>query len=79
MSAAEIKTNLLKQIENLDKSELQEAYGVLLNFINGKNDDWKGLSKKQQTALLKGVKQLDAKQGLPHKTVMRKYRKKYAA
>ncbi len=79
MKAAELKHKVLTEIKSLDKKGLEEAYGVLINFFNSRNDysEWSNLSKKQRGGILLAVKQLDEGKGIPHKKVMKKYRKRY--
>ncbi len=74
-----MKTSLLKKINSVDERKLEEVYGVLLNYLNGSEKEWNKLTKKQQAGIEKGVSQLNAKKGIPHDSVMRKLRKKYAA
>jgi hypothetical protein len=35
MTVSELKLRLFHQIDTLDKSRLEEVYGVLTNYING--------------------------------------------
>jgi hypothetical protein len=65
----------------LKKNRLEEFYGLLLNYINGKKDisDWEHLSPAQKQGLMDSVDQLDSDKGASHKVVMDKLRKKYNA
>jgi hypothetical protein len=38
MSTAELKLKLIRKIDTLEKSKLEEVYGILINFINQDND-----------------------------------------
>lgn len=80
MSTAEIKLKLFREIDLLDESKLKEVYGLLFNFLNKENDteEWNSLSLAQQTGLLDAIDELDSCEGSDHKTIMDKFRKKYA-
>ena len=79
MNASEIKIDLFRKLDSLKGKRLEEAYGMLLNFINSKNeiDEWQDLSKEQQEEILLGVEQLDKGEGRSHKVVMADLRKRY--
>ena len=38
MDASEIKIDLFRKLDTLRGQRLEEAYGLLLNFINGKSE-----------------------------------------
>ena len=80
MSTAEIKLKLFREIVLLDESKLKEVYGLLFNFLNKENDteEWNALSLVQQTGLLNAIDELNSSEGVDHKTIMDKFRKKYA-
>lgn len=79
MNAAEIKIDLFRRLDSLKGNRLEEAYGMLLNFINGKSDvdDWQDLTSEQQEAIKIGIEQLDRGEGRNHTNVMSDIRKKY--
>jgi len=80
MDASEIKINLFRKLDTLRGQRLEEAYGLLLNFINSKSeiDDWQNLTSEQKDAIQLGVEQLNNGQGRDHKTVMSDIRKRYS-
>jgi len=80
MSTAEIKLKLFREIDNLDKSKLEQVYGLLFNFLNKENDteEWNSLSHRQQNGLLEAIDDLDSSDGIDHKSIMDKFREKYA-
>lgn len=80
MNTAEIKIDLFRKIDSLKGKRLEEAYGMLLNYINGKSeiDEWQNLTDEQQTAILRGVEQLDKGQGRSHGEVMTDFRKRFS-
>ncbi|WP_299061308.1 hypothetical protein [uncultured Polaribacter sp.] len=79
MNSAEIKIDLFRKLDSLKGNRLEEAYGVLLNYMNGKKelDDWQNLTPEQQDAIRLGVKQLDKGEGREHKKVMFDIRKRF--
>ena len=80
MSTAEIKLKLFREIDTLDKSKLEQVYGLLFNFLNKENDteEWNSLSQMQQSGLLEAIEELDSSEGIDHQSIMDKFRKKYA-
>lgn len=66
MNLAELKLDLFRKIDSLDKSKLEEAYGILLNFINSSNDykEWDNLTDMQKDAILFGLTELNEGLGI---------------
>ncbi len=81
MNIAELKLKFFRQIDRLDEDKLEQAYGVLLNYINGKDDleEWSNLTVEQQKGIIDSIEQLENNQGISHKEVIRKYKNKYNA
>lgn len=79
MSTAEIKLKLFREIDTLDKSKLEQVYGLLFNFLNKETDieEWDSLSQAQQNGLVQAVAELDAEEGIDHQSIMDKFKKKY--
>jgi len=79
MDSTEIKIKMIKQIDSLGKKDLEQLYGMFLNFLNGKADsnDWDKLSEEQKEGLKEGIYELDSDQGIPNNIVMEQLRKKY--
>ena len=79
MNIAELKLKFFRQIDSLDKDKLEEAYGVLLNYINSKDDlyEWNNLTVEQQKGIIDSIEQLENNQGISHKEIMNKYKIKY--
>ena len=80
MNAAELKLEIFRQVDALEKNKLEEFYGVLLNYINGKKEmsDWDKLTDKQKQGILDAIDEIDAGKGIQHKNVITKYRAKYS-
>ncbi len=79
MTISELKLKIFRQVDSLEKSRLEEFYGLLLNYINGKRDisDWDKLTSAQKKGLMDAIDELDSGKGISHKTVISKLRKKY--
>jgi hypothetical protein len=81
MTVSDLKLKIFRQIDSLEKNRLEEFYGVLLNYINGKKDisDWDKLSLAQKQGLMDAIDQLEPGQGVSHNNVIDNLRKKYNA
>ncbi len=79
MTVSDLKLKLFRQIDSLEQSRLEELYGVILNYINGKKDmnDWNELTEEQKKGIEDAIDEIDAGSGIPHATVMANIRKKY--
>jgi hypothetical protein len=80
MTTSDLKLRLFRQIDALDKSKLEELYGVLINYLNGQKDisDWEKLSESQKLGILDAIDEIDSGRGIPNKFVLEKFRKKYS-
>jgi hypothetical protein len=79
MNPAEIKIDLFRKLDSLKGSNLIEAYGLLLNHINGSKNlsDWDNLSSEHQNAIKIGLTQLDDKKGRSHTNVISDLRNRF--
>jgi hypothetical protein len=80
MTVSDLKLKIFRQIDSLEKNRLEEFYGLLLNYVNGKKDisDWDKLSESQKQGILDAIDELDSKKGVSNKVVIDKFRKKYS-
>ncbi|MDA3904944.1 MAG: hypothetical protein PF484_02600 [Bacteroidales bacterium] len=80
MNASELKLKLFRQIDLLEKSSLEDLYGVLINFINSKKDieDWVNLTDNQKRGIINAIEEMDSGNGISHNKVINKFRKKYS-
>ena len=80
MTISDLKLRIFRQIDSLEKSKLEEFYGILLNYINGQKDisDWNKLSASQKNGILEAIDEIESGKGIPNKTVLTKFRKKYS-
>ena len=80
MDASELKLKILREIDSLEESKLQEVYGFLQNFIRGEKelDEWDDLNTAQQQGILDAIEDLNDGKGTLHESVIAKYRNKYS-
>jgi hypothetical protein len=80
MTTADLKLRIFRQIDALEKSKLEELYGVLINYINGQKDisDWDKLSENQKHGIFDAIDEIKAGKGIQNKVVLDKFRKKYS-
>lgn len=79
MSSADLKLDLFRKLDQLNATDLTEAYGVILNYINTNRtiDEWEELSLKQRNAIKEGLKQLDDGEGRSHTDVLNQFRSRF--
>jgi hypothetical protein len=80
MTVAELKLRIFRQVDSLEKSRLEELYGVFLNYINGQKDldDWAKLTTEQQQGIIEAIEEIESGKGIPNETVMTNIRKKFS-
>jgi len=80
MTVSDLKLRLFREIDALEKNHLEEIYGVLINYINGKKDlsEWEKLSDDQKHGIFDAIDEIDTGKGVPNKVVLNKFRKKYS-
>jgi hypothetical protein len=80
MDASELKLRIFREIDELEKGNLQELYGYLQNYIRGTKDlnEWDSLSLAQQQGIKEAISDLDEGKSIVHEDVIEKYRKKYS-
>jgi hypothetical protein len=79
MTTKEIKVDIFGKLDALKGSNLTEAYGILLNYVNGINqeDEWEKLSNEEKAGIQWGLDQLDKGETKSHKAVMEAVKLKY--
>jgi hypothetical protein len=80
MTVSDLKLRLFRQIDALEKSKLEEIYGVLINYINGQKDisEWEKLSDNQKHGIFNAIDEIEDGKGIPNKVIFNKFRKKYS-
>jgi len=78
MNAADIKLKIFREIDSLDKSKLEDLYGMMVNFLNSQKseEDWLALSDEQKEGIKDAVADLNAGKGISHQSIIAKYRKR---
>lgn len=79
MTISDLKLKIFRQIDSLEKNQVEELYGVLVNFINEKKDidDWEKLTEEQKQGITDAIDEIDSGKGIAHEKVMATVRKKY--
>jgi hypothetical protein len=79
MTVADLKLKIFREVDSLEKSRLEELYGVMLNFLNGQKEigDWDKLTEEQKQGILEAIDDIDKGKGTSHEMVMAKMRKKF--
>ena len=79
MTVADLKLKIFREVDSLEKSRLEELYGVMLNFLNGQKDigDWDKLTEEQKQGILEAIDEIEKGKGISHEKVMAKMRKKF--
>jgi hypothetical protein len=79
MEEAILKIELIDIIENASFKQLQEIYGLLLNYFNSQDTvgEWDSLPEYRKVRMLESIDQANAGFYIPAKEVTEKMRKKY--
>jgi hypothetical protein len=80
MTAADLKLKIFREVDSLQKSRLEEVYGMLTNYLRGNKDidEWGQLSEEQKKGIFEAIEDIKKGKGIPHNKVMANIRKKYA-
>jgi len=79
MKSAELKLDLFRRIDRLKGPQLQQAYGVILNYLRSREteEDWNDLSEEERNSILKGLEDYDKGDVIPHHQVVAEAKAKY--
>jgi hypothetical protein len=80
MTVADLKLKIFREVDSLEKSRLEELYGVIINFLNGQKDigDWDKLTEEQKRGIGEAIDEIDKGAGVSHEKLMAKMRKKFS-
>jgi hypothetical protein len=80
MNTSELKLKIFRQVDSLERTRLEDFYGVLTNFLNGQKEinDWIKLTDDQKLGIFDAIEEVDSGKGIAHDKVISKYRKKYS-
>ncbi len=78
MNAAELKLEIIRKIDLLEKKQLTELTAVVNNMIHGQygNNDWDLLTLNEQNAIQSAIDDLKCNDGSNQSSVLRKLRTK---
>lgn len=79
MKTFDLRNELHKQIDSLDKAHLNYLYGNLQNLIQGDIDGtvWENMPDEQRLGIMQGVEQAENGKVTNHDDVMRNIKKEY--
>ncbi len=79
MNTAELKLEIFREVDSLDKSKLLNLYGYIRNSINiqTETEEWLNLSAEQKSGLIAAIDDLDSGNGIPNDEVMKRYKSTY--
>ena len=80
MTVADLKLKIFREVDSLQKSRLEEVYGMLTNYLRGHKDidDWGQLTEEQKQGIFEAIEDIEKGKGIPHNKAMANIRKKYA-
>lgn len=79
MSIDEIKLEIFRQVDALEKNKLREIYGLMQNYLNSKreSDEWFSVSSYEQEGIKAAINELNNGKSIPHEQVLNKLKTKY--
>jgi len=80
MSTDELKLQIFRQVDTLDRLKLKEFYGMMLNYLNSTKDtaEWVGISEIEQQGIEEAIVQINEGKGVSNEQVMAKVKNKYS-
>lgn len=78
MTVSDLKLRIFRQIDSLEKSKLEEFYGILINYLNGQKDvsECDKLSESQKKGIMDAIDEIESGKGIPNNAVLKKFHKK---
>lgn len=79
MTISDLKLEIFRRIDALEKNRLEELHGVLLNYLNNSSDtsEWDKLPALQKNGILEAIDEINQGNGIPHENIIAKYRSEY--
>ncbi len=80
MTVSDLKLNIFRQIDSLEKDRLEELNGVLINYFNGQKEvgDWEKLTNEQKQGIVDAINEIDDGMGIPHVNMIKNIYIKYS-
>ncbi len=78
MTATDLKQKIVKELDTIPASRMEEFYGVLMNYIRNQEseDEWLNLSTHEQNGILAAINQIDSGLKIESKEVFERVRKR---
>ena len=79
MEEAALKLELFDKIEHADIKQLQEIYGLVINYFNGQDilGEWDSLPEYQKERIEESIQQANDGLGTPARDIIQRAREKY--
>jgi hypothetical protein len=79
MSTEELKLQIFRQVDTLDRSKLKEFYGVMLNYLNSNKDtaEWIDVSTAEKHGIEEAIMEINDGKGIDNEQVMANMKTKY--
>jgi len=79
MSTEELKLQIFRQVDTMDRSKLKEFYGVMLNYLNSNKDtaEWIGVSSVEKHGIEEALKEINDGKAIDNEQVMVNMKNKY--
>lgn len=78
MNTAELKLNIIRQVDTLDEDVLKEVINYIQSKINSQNVSvFDSLSNSQKEGIRQAQQSIKEGKGIPHEQIASKYKTKY--
>ena len=79
MKTTELKQKLIRKFDNLEESQMEELYGLVVNWLRGKKEveEWALLSETKKQGIIDAIGEIDTGCGQARADVVNEMRKKY--
>ncbi len=79
MSTEELKLQIFRQVDTLDRLKLKEFYGVMLNYLNSNKDtaEWIDVSTAEKHGIEEAIMEINDGKGIDNEQVMANMKSKY--
>jgi len=79
MSTEELKLQIFRHVDTLDRSKLKEFYGVMLNYMNSTKDtaEWIGVSTAEKHGIEEAIMEINDGRGIDNERVMANMKSKH--
>ncbi len=80
MTTSDLKLMIFRQLDSLEKSKLEDVYGLLTNYLNGQKDlqEWNALSEIKKHGIIEAIEEMDSGKSTSSSKVIDKFKNKYS-